>query len=70
MILANTGLVPAGIAVNLPLQAVSLATPVPPTKQAYPVFTAPTTPGNYAFFDSVQPNKYYDPTGVMHVAKR
>lgn len=58
---------PAGIAVNLPMQAVGLASPVLPDKQTYLVFTAPTKPGNYAFFDSVQPNKYYAPNGVMHL---
>ena len=68
--LTNTGLLPAGLAVNLPTEAVGLATPVPPDKQAYLVFTAPAKPGNYAFFDSVQPDKYYAPNGVMHVTKR
>ena len=64
---ANTGHLPVGFAVNLPTGAIGLARPIAPSDVKYFVFTTPTRAGDYEFFSSIQPDKYYATGGVMTV---
>jgi len=67
---SDTGHLPVGFAVDLPTGAIGLARPVAPGEATYFTFTAPTQPGNYEFFSSIQPDKYYARGGIMTVRAR
>ena len=63
----NSGDTSMNFAVQLPNGTFGLASTIMPGTDVFFVFTAPSQPGDYKFFDPISPLRFFGNDGTMHV---